>query len=317
MTGRRLLRVIQAEINRVVRKPFIYIIPLLFLIYVIPDEVGAYNRALAFYAGTIEMLPGVPNPFAGVDLSQMLYWFRWENILTSAGATCLAGLGGTSLVGYVGAVWFADDLQTGVNKQIAVLRKRLMLVISGKFLTLALYMAGILIFVALVSVLTTLFLSEIPGREPAALLRWIPLRNIMLCSIMAVMWASLVAMITLLSRSPVLGAAVGVVWPLVETVGLITGNSKIQLFLAKITPISTIHSLLAFIYDRFSWVIDSTPVVLWTTSPPLTRTMGTVYGMEALVPFLLPFSSLLTVLVVYTLVGFGGIAIGYYLRTRD
>jgi hypothetical protein len=45
--------------------------------------------------------------------------------------------------------------------------------------------------------------------------------------------------------------------------------------------------------------------------------MGTVYGMEALVPFLLPFSSLLTVLVVYTLVGFGGIAIGYYLRTRD
>lgn len=226
-------------------------------------------------------------------------------------------IGGTSLVGYVGAVWFADDLQTGVNKQIAVLRKRLMLVISGKFLTLALYMAGILIFVALVSVLTTLFLSEIPGREPAALLRWIPLRNIMLCSIMAVMWASLVAMITLLSRSPVLGAAVGVVWPLVETVGLITGNSKIQLFLAKITPISTIHSLLAFIYDRFSWVIDSTPVVLWTTSPPLTRTMGTVYGMEALVPFLLPFSSLLTVLVVYTLVGFGGIAIGYYLRTRD
>lgn len=94
MTGSGLLRVIQAEINRVVRKPFIYIIPLLFLIYVIPDEVGAYNRALAFYTGTIEMPPGVPNPFSGVDLSQMLYWFRWENILTSAGATCLAGLGG-------------------------------------------------------------------------------------------------------------------------------------------------------------------------------------------------------------------------------
>ena len=52
----------------------------------------------------------------------MLYWFRWENITTAAGSTYLAGWVGIILVGYVGAVWFADDLRTGVNKQIAVLK---------------------------------------------------------------------------------------------------------------------------------------------------------------------------------------------------
>lgn len=313
MIGGGFIRIIQAEISRVLRKPFFCVIPLLSLIYVLYLEIGAYNNALAFHKGTIELPTGVPNPFAGVDLSQMLYWFRWENITTAAGATYLAGWVGIILVGYVGAVWFADDLRTGVNKQIAVLQKHLMPVVVGKILTLALYMAGILIFIVLGSVLTTLFLSDVPGREPAALLRWIPLRNLMLYSIIAVMWACLAAMITLLSRSPVIGVAVGVMWPFAETAILFSGNSTIQLLIAKIAPISTIQSILAFFYDRFSWVIDSAPVILWTTSPPLTRTIEN----GVIQPYLLPISFLMTALVIYTFVAVGGIILGYYVSVRD
>ena len=172
--------------------------------------------------------------FAGVDLSQMLYWFRWENITTAAG-DLPCGLVGIYLLGML-AVGLRM-IYGRVNKQIAVLQKHLMPVVVGKILTLALYMAGILIFIVLGSVLTTLFLSDVPGREPAALLRWIPLRNLMLYSIIAVMWACLAAMITLLSRSPVIGVAVGVMWPFAETAILFSGNSTIQLLLAKRAPI--------------------------------------------------------------------------------
>lgn len=305
-------RVVRAELSRVAHKPFFYAIPILALVIVISSELNAYHYALSVHSGSINLLPGVPNPFRGADLSQLLYSFHPEILIPAACATFLLNWG-ICLVGYAGAAWVADDLTTGVIAQIALLRRRVVPVLVGRFLSLCLYIAAIFCAVAIGSVVVSVFLDEVPHSEVSSLLGWLQVRSLVLFVIMAVMWASLIAMITLLSRSPIFSAAFGIVWPVAETVLLIFGNAPWQLFLAKVAPISTIRSLVAFLYDRFSWVPHSPPVILWVSSPPLTRSLeGGV-----LRPYLLPFSFLLGVLALYLLLAFTGIMVGYYVRTRD
>lgn len=306
------LRIIKAEYLRVTRKPFFYVVPMVALFVVIPKMIRAYNHAVALHNKTLALPPGVPPPPGwGADLTTLLHWFRWENLPTVAGASLLAGWG-IALFAYTGAAWFGDDLSTGVIKQVAVLRERLMTVILGKALALVLYVTAVLTLTVLGAVIATLFLPDVPGREVGALFSATSMRNIAVYTGIALLWAFFAAAVTLATNSALLGAVVGILWVTVETVTLIAGNSPLQLFAAKVAPWSTCQSLLASACDRFSWVANGQPHlwVMWVTAPPFTRTVeGGVFKI-----YLLPFTYLLAMLGVYLLAAAVVVLKGYCWR---
>ncbi|MGO0122472.1 hypothetical protein [Desulfothermobacter acidiphilus] len=304
------LRIIKVELLRVMHKPFFYVVPLVALLVVIPGMMRAYKLAVALHNKTLPLPPWVPPPPGwGADLTTLLHWFRWENLPTVAGASLLAGWG-VGLFIYAGAAWFGDDLSTGVIKQVAVLRERLMTVILGKALALALYVTAVLTLTVLGAVIATLFLPDVPGREIGALFSATNVQSMAVYTGIALMWAFFAAAITVATNSALLGAVTGILWFTVETVTLVSGNGPLQLFAAKVAPGSTCQSLLASVYDRFSWVGQPHLWVTWVTAPPLTRT----FEDGIMKPYLLPFTFLLTMLGFYLLAAVIVVLRGYCWR---
>jgi hypothetical protein len=116
-----------------------------------------------------------------------------------------------------------------------------------------------------------------------------------------------------MTRSASTGVATSILWVMAEKELLENGQSGGQLFLAKVTPWSTSQSLLASVYDRFSWLDDPPNWVAWVTTPPYTKIID--HGEVTL--YLQSFSLLLVLLLVYLLAALTVAVIGYYWRGKE
>lgn len=308
-----LVRVILAEFMRVSRKRAVAALPIVALLFVVVPLIRAYRLAVALHTRSWVGYPGEPPPPGlGADLEALLYWFRWANLPTASGASLLAGLGIVLFV-YAGAVWFEDDLNTGAIKQVSTARKRYTPVVCGKVLALMIYSAGTVLLVMAGAIMVTLFFPAVPGRDLRALLRATAWGSTLVYIGIAWLWTFLGAAVTIASRSGLVGFALGSLWVLAERELLKGAQSSWQLFLAKVTPWSTSQSLLAAVYDRFSWTGSRPLWVVWVTTPPYTKTSET----GTLTPYLLPVGYLLGLLLVYLLV-VGAIMVWcYYVRIRE
>jgi ABC-type transport system involved in multi-copper enzyme maturation permease subunit len=307
------LRIITAEHMRVRRKMFYFIVPVAALLVVIIPTLRAYRLAIILHTWSWVGHPGsLPPPGLGEELSTLLHWFKWGNLPTASGAGLLAGLG-IVLFLYVGAVWFGDDLSSGAIKQSAILRVKFRQLIWGKVLALMIYTAGTIIFVVVGALLVTVFLPEVPGRELRAFLHLTLWRNLLVYIAMAFLWTFFAAAVTIMTRSASTGVATSILWVMAEKELLENGQSGGQLFLAKVTPWSTSQSLLASVYDRFSWLDDPPNWVAWVTTPPYTKIID--HGEVTL--YLQSFSLLLVLLLVYLLAALTVAVIGYYWRGKE
>jgi hypothetical protein len=307
------LRIIKAEYMRVRHRMFFYIVPLTALLFVILPILRAYHFAITLHTRSWVCYPGsLPPPGLGEDLSTLLYWFKWGNLPTASGAGLLAGLG-IVLFLYVGAVWFGDDLSCGAIKQSAILRVKFRHITWGKVLALMLYTAGTIIFVVAGAVLMTVFLPEVPGRELRSFLHLTLWRNLFLYIAMAFLWTFFAAAITVMTRSMPTSMAASTLWVMAERELLENGQSGWQLFMAKVTPWSTCQSLLASVYDRFSWMENAPNWITWVTTPPYTKTLEN----GDMTPYLLSFSLLLILLLVYLLAALMVVVRGYYWRGKE
>ncbi|RDV82044.1 hypothetical protein [Ammonifex thiophilus] len=307
------LRIIKAELMRVSRQPFFYVIPLLALLLVIPGMIGEYKYALALHYKTLPLPPGAsPPPSWGAELDVLLHWFRWKNLPGIVGPDLLGGWG-IALFIYTGAVWFGNDLRTGVIRQLAVLRECLATVIAGKALALILYIVAVLGLTVFGAVITTLFLPEVPGREVGALLSVTFVRNIAIYISIALLWALLAAAVTIFAASELLGGIGAFVWTAAEKIAFLGNCNPTAQFFARVAPWSTCQSLLASsLCDNLSWLGNTqySPEMLTLRILPLTFTTG-AFGPK---PYLLPFLFLLAMLGIYLLVGTVAVFIGYRWR---